>query len=228
MYSATGGSASSGRGRSLRRTATSLAATLLLVWAAGAVPVRAQNTGRLNGVYGGRAESDLLWSTPVKTSSRPGFLLGAFVDVLTPIPRLRVRAEGGFARRGGFVSTDTRGNPLDGEVSGDYLHFGVEAKLSVSLGPLHAFGAAGPGLDYLVRSREDPVLAQVFADKRGTILTAGAAAGAGVTVGRRWVVEAEARLTRGLTEAYAGAGLSVRNRSLEWVLRLSRVAGDSG
>ena len=228
MYSATGGSASSGRGRSLRRTATSLAATLLLVWAAGAVPVRAQNTGRLNGVYGGRAESDLLWSTPVETSPRPGFLLGAFVDVRTPIPRLRVRAEGGFARRGGFVSTDTRGNPLDGEVSGDYLHFGVEAKLSVSLGPLHAFGAAGPGLDYLVRSREDPVLAQVFADKRGTILTAGAAAGAGLTVGRRWVVEAEARLTRGLTEAYSGAGLSVRNRSVEWVLRLSRAAGDSG
>ena len=228
MYSATGGSASSGRGRSLRRTATSLAATLLLVWAAGAVPVRAQNTGRLNGVYGGRAESDLLWSTPVETSSRPGFLLGAFVDVRTPIPRLRVRADGGFARRGGLVSTDTRGNPLDGEVSGDYLHFGVEAKLSVSLGPLHAFGAAGPGFDYLFRSREDPVLAQVFAEKRGTILTAGAAAGAGLSVGRQWVIEAEARLTRGLSEAYAGAGLSVRNRSLEWVLRLSKVAGNSG
>ena len=208
--------------------AASLAATLLLVWAAGAVPLRAQNTGRLNGVYGGRAESDLLWSTPVETSSRPGFLLGSFVDVRTPIPLLRLRAEGGFARRGGFVATDTRGNPLDGEVSGDYLHFGIEAKLSVSLGPLHAFGAAGPGVDYLVRSREDPVLAQVFADKRGTILTASAAAGAGLSVGRQWVIEAEARLTRGLSEAYAGAGLSVRNRSLEWVLRLARVAGNSG
>lgn len=208
--------------------ATSLAAALFWVWAAGAVPVRAQNTGRLNGVYGGHAESDLLWSTPVETSSRPGFLLGAFVDVRTPVQLLRLRAEGGFARRGGFVSTDTRGNPVDGEVSGDYLRFGIEAKLSVSLGPLHVFGAAGPGLDYLIRSREDPVLAQVFADRRGTILTAGAAAGAGLRVGRQWAIEAETRLNRGLSEAYSGAGLSVRNRSREWVLRLARVAGDSG
>ena len=137
-----------------------------------------------------------------------------------------MRAGGGLAQRGGFVSTDTRGNPVDGEVRGDYLSVHVEAKAGVSLGPAHAFATAGPVIDYLLRNREDPVLAQVLSEERGTVLGGAGGAGLGLRVMHAWVIEAETRWVRGLTEAYSGSGLHVRNRSREWVLRLSRAAGD--
>ena len=191
-------------------------------------PAHAQNTGRLTGGFAGRTQSEMLWSPPVETSLRSGFLAGAFADVPTPVSWLRMRADGGLAQRGGFVSTDTRGNPVDGEVRGDYLSVHIEAKAGVSLGPAHVFAAAGPVVDYLLRNREDPVLAQVFTEERGTVLGVAAGAGLGVRVMRAWVIEAETRWVRGLSEAYSGSGLQVRNRSREWVVRLSRVAGDSG
>ena len=191
-------------------------------------PAYAQDSGRLTGGFAGRTESEMLWSQPVETSLRSGFLAGAFVDVPTPVSWLRMRADGGLAQRGGLVSTDTRGNPVDGEVRGDYLSVHIEAKAGVSLGPAHVFGAAGPVIDYLLRNREDPVLAQVLIEERGTVLGVAAGAGLGLRVMRAWVIEAETRWVRGLTEAYSGSGLQVRNRSREWVLRLSRVAGASG
>lgn len=202
---------------------TMLAAVAL---ALGAPPAQAQDSGRLTGGFAGRTQSEMLWSPPVETSPRSGFLAGAFVDVPTPVSWLRMRADGGLAQRGGFVSTDTRGNPVAGEVRGDYLSMHIEAKASVSLGPVHVFTAAGPVIDYLLRNREDPVLAQVLVEERGTALGVAAGAGLGVRVMRAWVIEAETRWVRGLTEAYSGSGVQVRNRSREWVLRLSRVAGD--
>ena len=189
-------------------------------------PAHAQDSGRLTGGFAGRTDSEMLWSPPVETSPRSGFLAGAFVDVPTPVSWLRMRAEGGLAQRGGFVSTDTRGNAVDGEVRGDYLGVHIEAKAGLSLGPTHVFAVAGPVIDYLLRNREDPVLAQVFVEERGTVLGVAAGAGLGLRVTRAWVIEAETRWVRGLTEAYSGSGLQVRNRSREWVLRLSRVAGD--
>lgn len=190
-------------------------------------PAQAQDSGRLTGGFAGRTQSEMLWSPPVETSLRSGYLAGAFVDIPTPVSWLRMRAEGGLAQRGGFVSTDTRGNPVDGEVRGDYLSVHIEAKAGVSLGPAHVFTVAGPVIDYLLRNREDPVLAQVLIEERGTVLGVAAGAGLGVRVMRAWVIEVETRWVRGLT-AYSGSGLKVRNRSREWVLRLSRVAGDFG
>jgi len=196
--------------------------------ALGGSPAHAQDSGRLTGAFAGRTESEMLWNPPVETSLRSGFLAGAFVDVPTPVSWLRMRAEGGLAQRGGFVSTDTRGNAVDGEVRGDYLGVHIEAKAGLSLGPAHAFAVAGPVIDYLLRNREDPVLAQVLIEERGTALGVAAGAGLGIRLMRAWVIEAETRWVRGLTEAYSGSGLQVRNRSREWVLRLSRVAGDTG
>lgn len=201
-------------------TMTTVLAGLL---AGAGAPAHAQDVARLAGAYMGRTHSEQLWSPPVETSRRPGFVVGAFVDVPTPVPLLRLRAEGGLVQRGGFVSTDPRGNPVDGEVRGDHLGFHLGAKATLSLGPLHAFAVAGPGLDYLVRGRQDPLLAQVLGEGRGAVLNVLAGAGAGIRIGRAWVAEAEGRWVRGLTEAYSGDRARVRNRSLEWTLRVSRV-----
>ena len=219
MYSVTSMVSSSGR---LRRVGLTMFLASALV--AANQPATGQNTGRLTGGFAGRTESEQLWSQPVETSRRPGFLFGAFFDVPTPVTLLRVRAEAGFAQRGGYVSSDFRGDAIDGEVRSDYLSFHLQGKVSGSVGPLHVFAAAGPGFDYLVGSREDPVLDQVLVEQNGTVFKVGAGAGAGVRIGDGWVAEVEGRWVEGLSRAYSGSFLSVRNRSMEWVLRVARVA----
>ena len=182
----------------------------------------AQNVDRLTGIVAGPAESEQVWSPSVETDRRSGFVIGAFVDVRTPVTGLRVRAEGGVARRGGLVLSDFRGGALDGEVQSDYLTFQLHAKVGGSVGPVHVYAAAGPGMDYLIQSREDAVLAQVLIEEHATVMTGSASVGVGVRVGT-FVAEAEGRWVRGLTDAYRGSSVTVRNRSVEWVLRVSQV-----
>lgn len=198
---------------------------LILASATVARPAVGQATEHLTGVFAGRIDSEQVWNPGVETAQRSGFVVGAFVDVPTPLPALRVRADGGFARRGTFVSSDTRGNTIDGEVQSEYLTFQLQAKLAASVGPVHVFAAGGPGFDYLMRSREDPLLTQVLVDKHATVFNVVGAAGIGGRIGRV-VAETEGRWIRGLSNAYSGSAAKVRNRSVELVLRLSRVRGE--
>ncbi len=208
-------------GSRLGRVAPGRAALLLAAWGATATPVLAQSADRLTGIVAGRVESEQIWSPAVETGRRAGFLVGAFVDVQTPVPALRVRAEGALARRGGLVLSDYRGGALDGEVESDYLAFHLHAKVAAPLGPAHIFVDAGPGVDVLIRSREDAVLAQALVEEHATVMTVGAGAGAGVRVGA-YAVEVGGRWVRALTDAYRGTAATVRNQSLEWVVRLAR------
>ena len=203
--------------------ATGMVGPLAVAWVAGSEPILAQNTGRLTGIVVGRAESEQIWKPLVETARRSGFVVGAFVDVATPVTALRVRAEAALARRGGLVQSDFRGGALDGEVQSDYLSFQLQAKVAGSVGPVHVFAAAGPGVDYLVQSREDAVLAQVLIDEHATVFNVGAGVGAGVRVGAL-VAEVEGRWVGGLSNAYSGSSAMVRNRSLELLVRLSRVS----
>ena len=224
MYSGRGRIPSSGRGSAGRRVATALAVPLLATWCVSARPALAQNVDRLTGVVAGLAESEQIWSPSVETDRRSGFVIGAFVDVRTPVTALRVRAEGAVARRGGLVLSDFRGGALDGEVQSDYLTFQLHAKVGGSVGPVHVFAAAGPGVDYLLQSREDAVLAQVLIEEHAAVMTAAAGVGVGVRAGT-FAAEVEGRWVRGLTDAYRGSSVTVRNRSVEWVVRVSRVRG---
>ena len=221
MYSGRGRIPSSRRGSAGRRVASALAVSLLATWCVSARPALAQNVDRLTGVVAGLAESEQIWSPSVETDRRSGFVIGAFVDVRTPVTALRVRAEGAVARRGGLVLSDFRGGALDGEVQSDYLTFQLHAKVGGSVGPVHVFASAGPGVDYLLQSREDAVLTQVLIEELATVLTGTAGVGAGIRVGA-FAAEVEGRWVRGLTDAYRGSSATVRNRSVEWVLRVSR------
>lgn len=222
MYSATRRMESSGRGGAAWKSYTVLPAVVLLASAIGGRSAAGQATERLTGVFAGRIDSEQSWNPLVETARRSGFVVGAFVDVPTPLA-FRVRADGGFARRGGLVLSDTRGNALDGEVQSEYVTFQLQAKLAAAVGPVHVFAAGGPGFDYLMRSREDPLLGQVLVDKHATVFGVVAAAGAGVRIGSALVAEVEGRWVRGLSNAYSGPSATVRNRSQEWVVRLSRV-----
>ncbi len=250
MYSATRRMASSGRGETADRCGPTsgggatagasdgtpgrrggagwksfavLPALVILGSATGALSAAGQATERLTGLFAGRIDSEQVWNPGVETARRSGFAVGAFVDVPTPMAALRVRADGGFARRGGFVLSDIRGNALDGEVQSEYVTFQLQAKVSVAVGPVHVFAAGGPGFDYLIRSREDPLLAQVLVDKHATVFNVVGGAGAGVRIGSALVAEVEGRWVRGLSNAYSGPAANVRNRAQELVVRLSRV-----
>ena len=201
-----------------------LPALLILAPTIGMRPAAGQAAERLTGVFAGRIDSEQTWNPVVETARRSGFVVGAFVDVPTPLAALRARAEGGFARRGGLVLSDIRGNALDGEVQSEYLTFQLQAKLAAAVGPVHVFAAGGPGVDYLMRSREDPLLAQVLIDEHATVFNVVGAAGAGVRIGSALVAEVEGRWVRGLSNAYSGSAAKVRNRSRELVVRVSRVS----
>lgn len=216
MYSAT-------RRMASRKSYTVLPVLVILASAIGGRSAGGQATERLTGVFAGLIDAEQSWNPLVETARRSGFAVGAFVDVPTPMAALRVRADGGFARRGGLVLSDTRGNALDGEVQSEYVTFQLQAKLAAAVGPVHVFAAGGPGVDYLMRSREDPLLAQVLADKHATVFNVVGAAGAGIRIGSGLVAEVEGRWLRGLSNAYSGPSATVRNRSQEWVVRLSRV-----
>lgn len=200
-----------------------LSAMVILGSATGALSAAGQATERLTGFFAGRIDAGQVWNPAVETAERSGFVTGAFVDVPTPLAAFRVRADGGFARRGGLVLSDPRGNALDGEVQSEYVTFQLQAKLAAAVGPMHVFAVGGPGFDYLMRSREDPLLAQVLVDKHATVFNVVGGAGAGVRIGSGLVAEVEGRWVRGLSNAYSGPAANVRNRSRELVVRLSRV-----
>ena len=223
MYSARPGGSSSGPGRARWRGGALLPVLLVVGLVAAARPASGQRVGRFTGVAVGRTSSEQLWSQPVETSRRSGVLISVFFDVPSALPVLRLRVEAGYTQRGGLVSSDFQGNPLDGQVRSDYLSFHVETKVNGSAGPFHLFAAAGPGFDQLVQSRKDPVLEQVLANEHETVFNFAGAAGAGVRLGDIWLAEVEARWVEGLSSAYSGSFLKVRNRSVEWVLRVSRV-----
>ncbi len=201
-------------------------AVAFLGWFAGDGPgsAAAQSAPVLSGIALGRAESEQLWTPAIETAPRSGFLLGAFIGLPTPVAVLRVHAEAAFVRRGGFVQSDFRGNPLDGQFQSDYLNFALQGRVAGAVGPVRLFAGAGPGVDYLVRSRQDAVTAQAIRDEHAAVFTASAGAGAGARVGGV-EVEVEGRWVAGLTDAWRGSSMTARNRSREWVVRVGRVSG---
>ncbi len=208
----------------LRGTALAIALWGAALAAGNVHALTAQSSDVWVGVALGRIESEQRWTPPVATSARSGFLVGAFLRVPTPVSALRIQAEAAFVQRGSFVLSDSRDTvratsaPM-GEIRSEYLNVALQLRVEGSVGPVRIFAGAGPGLDYLVRSRQDAVLAQVVREEHAAILAVGAGAGAGVRV-RGIAVELEGRRVLGLTDAWRGGSLTARNRSQEWIIRV--------
>jgi len=200
-------------------------AMLLVAYLFGPQLLVAQVAERINGFTVGRTASQQLWKPTVMGADRTGMLLGLFGEVPLPGRVFRIRAEGNYVQRGGLVSGDFEGAPLSGEVRSEYLSFVLQFKFARSLGPVHAFIAAGPNLEQLLRTRQDVLLAQVLEKERTLVFNAAASGGVGFKISPALIVEIEARWVRGLSPAYSGSFLTVRNRSLELLLRVGRVPG---
>jgi hypothetical protein len=185
-------------------------------------PLSAQRPVTLGGM-GGYVQNSPVWNRGFDTESVGGAVLGAWVNVPTPLLWLSVTAEATLTQRG----SGTRLDP--GEVPGalgvspirtDYLTTSVLPRATLEVGPLRLHVATGPTMDLLLRSRED-VLPEPLLDEPATAVFAWTAgAGVGADVGTGWVAEIEARIVEGLSNAYSGELGTLRNRSIEILARV--------
>jgi hypothetical protein len=193
-----------------------------LVLASGVQPAAGQSRPATAGAFGGYVHNEHRWSREVDTEAVGGLVLGAWVDAPTGLGWLSVTAEGAYAQRGGDARFDDAVVPGAFGVSPirtDALTFSVLPRATLFLGPVALHAATGPTLDYILRSRLDPVLEPLLEE-----VTTGFAwtlsAGIRGMVGEGYVAELEARIVEGLRDAFRGQGLSLRNRSLEVVARV--------
>ena len=203
--------------------------TVLLVGAlavgTGVHPVAGQSRPATAGAFGGYVHNEHRWSRDVDTEAVGGVVLGAWVDAPTGLGWFSVTAEGAYAQRGGDARLDEDVVPGAFGVSPirtDVLTFSVLPRATLSLGPAELHAATGPTVDYVLRSRIDPVLEPIL-EEVTTGFAWTLAAGVRGAVGEGYVAEVEARIVEGLREAYRGRGLSLKNRSLELVVRVGTV-----
>lgn len=206
--------------RTLTRPLVSLVA-LVASLAVAAHPASAQSV--VVGGVAGVSRSRQLRDRAADSSSRTGFVAGAWVDVASPVAPLHFLAEAAYARRGG---TFPLGGPagLTGDVESDWLAATVAPMLSAGIGPVAVYAYGGPTLEVPVRTRTAAALRTAFAtpSDQGLSVTAGAGLEARWD---GWSVRGEVRLVEGLTSAYSGSAGEIRHRSTEVVLRVGKRRG---
>lgn len=197
------------------RTTTLIPVALLSV-AAHARPVSGQGT--LVGAFAGFNATSQEWSPDAVSERAVGLVVGAYIDATTPLTGFSVLAEGAFTQRGGDV-VDSGTTSVEGAVRADYLTVSVRAKIAVAAGPARVHLAAGPAFENVLRSRVSPGFETVLEREGRSVfgVVLGAGIDVGIGTGRR--VGVEGRVFDGLSDAYAGDFVSVRNRSWEAVVR---------
>jgi hypothetical protein len=190
---------------------------------AGAAPAQAQvalDEPTIVGVVVGYSNTTGIWKPASDSEKRGGGIVGAFLNAATPIPWFSIRVEGTISQRNSDVTADSGGAPLRGGLRTDYISFAVHPRIAYGLGPLRVHAAAGPTIDQIIRGRLDPNLRSVLNRESSTVFGVGASAGLGATIAGRYRVELEARVYEGLSDAYSGDFVQMRNRSVEFVTRV--------
>ena len=183
-------------------------------------PLSAQTERTLVGIVVGHATTTQMWEPTVSTEKYRGLVLGAFVEAATPRSGLSIQAEGAYTQRGGDAVLLVAGQPVSTRLRMGYLTIAAHVKLSRSLGPVRAHVALGPTIDQVLRRRLDPVLGQVFEQETPTVFGATVGGGLGLWATERIFVAIDLRLTEGLSDAHDGDFTTVRNRSVEGLLRV--------
>lgn len=191
--------------------------------AAGLVaPASAQRPITLGGLAG-YVHNSPVWNRGFETESVGGAVLGAWVNVPTPLPWLSVTAEAAFTQRGSGTRLEPEEVPGALGVSAirtDYVTASVLPRATLEVGPLRLYAATGPTMDLLLRSREDVLLEPLLDEPATAVFAWTAGAGLGADVGTGWVAEIEARIVEALSNAYSGGLGTLRNRSFEILVRV--------
>ncbi len=176
---------------------------------------------RAVGGHLGRTNSVQLLGGGLETDERRGLLLGAFVEVATPLERLGVIAEASYVQRGGRVSLETVGlqgqETVDTRV--DYISFSLMLAARLFRNPVGIYAYAGPAGDYYMNVQGEPAVADLYFTQKSPVLTGVVGGGVELLVAQRWSLRLEARLTEGLTAAFQGRLGEIRHRSFELLIR---------
>ena len=176
------------------------------------------------GVFLGSTSSLQLWTGSFASDRIQGFGLGVFVDVRTPVQFLSIRAEAGYAGRGGLVWDEVMDpeGAAEATLRGHYLSFPVHGKMAVGLGPISGYLFAGPTLDFLLDTGCSAEFCQAIREEKTTVFSVAGGVGLGVELGSRLRAGFELRLTEGISDAYLVNGDSARNRTTELLVRVGR------
>lgn len=176
-------------------------------------------SGSTAGVVAGYVANEQAWDPEAEAEPVGGLVLGAYISATTPKSWLSVLAEGAYVQRGGDVVGGEQG--VEGAVRADYLSINVRPRIGLAAGPVRVSLAAGPAIDVLIRSRIASGFQALLRDEGTTVfgVMAGVGLDAGIGAGR--TVGLEGRLFEGLSDAYSGDFVSLRNRSWEVVARFA-------
>lgn len=183
-------------------------------------PVSVQAQTSVVGGLAGRVTSVQLRERGDDSAERSGFLVGAYVDVVTPTPLLHVLAEASYVQRGGRLALTGTGEPV-GDVQADYLMAVVAPSLRVGVGPVALVGYAGPVVEFPLRTRSVAELGNLYATPNEQVFSVTAGAGLEGDLGS-WIVRGEVRMVRQLSSAYANLDRDIKHRSTEILVRLGR------
>ena len=163
-------------------------------------------------------DTEQLWKPEAETARVAGPIVALWADVATGVGWLRLVAEGAYTQRNGDVVVDQGGQEGMGGVRTHLLSVGVHLALARRLGRVRVHALAGPTIDQVLSAKLDPVLSQVLEEESTVVFGLSVGGGAGVWLGERLFLAADARLMENLGDAFSGNFTSFRNRSLEYRL----------
>ena len=200
--------------------ASALVAMTLLMATVLPPRVHAQEIRAVGG-HLGRTNSRQMWSGALETDELRGLVLGAFVEVATPLDWLNVMAEASYVQRGGRVSLEAVGlesqETVDTRV--EYISFPLVLTARLFRNPVGIYAYAGPAVDYYANIQAAPSVAALYSTERGTVLTGVVGGGVELLVAQRWSLRVEARLMEGLSAAFEGRLGEIRHSSFELFIR---------
>ena len=157
------------------------------------------------------------------TDTRTGGMVGAFVDVQTPVGPLAVLAEAFYVQRGGRVDLEGPAG-LQGEVRSDLIGFTVAPTLRVGIGSASLFAYGGPMIEIPVYTRSSAELETAYRTPTSGVFAVTGGGGLAVGTGD-WSVRVEARIVEEISAAYTGDAGDFRHRSKEILVRVGRIRG---
>jgi hypothetical protein len=200
----------------MRTLTRALVSLVVLSW----IPQLAGAQSAIGGMAG-RVESRQIRDRGEDSGTRTGALVGAFIDVETPVGPLSVLAEAFYAQRGGrFDLAGTAG--FQGQVQADVLGFTVAPTLHAGIGPLSVYAYGGPMLETPVRTRSTGELSPAYRNPAGQVFAVTGGGGLAVRAGV-WSVRIEARVVEELSAAFSGDAGDFRHRSKEILVRVGRI-----
>jgi hypothetical protein len=173
----------------------------------------------------GQVQSRQLHSHDDDSDTRTDVVLGAFIDVATPVSWLHIMLEASFARLGGDYATETTAGPTTQSARVDYLSFALLPTGRIDIGRAGLYGSLGFARESDLDIRSTAELAGLFAEPATQVLAFIAAAGIELSIAGGWSARLEVREHNQVSAAFRPTSGEIRHRSREIVFKVGMRPG---